>query len=77
VETDPADHSGLAATRVIVGVVGGLVAAGIALGTGSSWSVAALPATNVAALVFVIWVWVTVVGADADATGRMARAEDS
>jgi len=76
-ETTATDHSGLASKRVIVGVAGGLVAAGIALGAGSSWSVAALCATNVAALVFVIWVWITVAGADADATAQIARAEDS
>lgn len=71
------DHSMLAAKRVIVGGGAGIAVAGIALGDGSSWSVAALCASDVAALVFVVWVWVTVTGADAAATGRIARAEDS
>jgi uncharacterized membrane protein len=71
------DHSMLAAKRVIVGGGGGIAAAGIALADGASWSVAALCASDVAALVFVVWVWVTVTGADAAATGRIARAEDS
>ena len=73
----PADHSGLAAKRVIVGVAGGLLAAGIALGAGTSWSVAALCATDIASLVFVVWVWASVAGADPAATARIARAEDA
>ena len=73
----PADHSGLAAKRVIVGAVGGLVAAGIALGAGASWSVAALCATNFASLAFVVLVWASVAGADPVSTARLARAEDA
>jgi uncharacterized membrane protein len=72
-----ADHSGLAARRVIIGSIGGIVAAAIALSDGASWSVAALCASDIAELVFVIWVWVTVAGADAVATARIARAEDA
>lgn len=34
-------------------------------------------AEDVAALVFVIWVWATVAGADAETTGRIARTEDA
>jgi uncharacterized membrane protein len=71
------DHSGLAARRVIVGGTGGIAAAAVALGSGASWSVAALFAFDVAALVFVIWVWVSVVRADAATTARLARAEDA
>ena len=67
----------LAAKRVIAGVGGGIAAAAIAIGDGASWSVAALCASDVAALVFIVWVWVTVVGADAATTARIARAEDS
>jgi uncharacterized membrane protein len=67
----------LAAKRVIIGAVGGVAAAGLAVAEGASWSVAALCATDVAALVFVIWVWVTVAGADAATTARIARAEDA
>jgi uncharacterized membrane protein len=74
---DPPDHSGLAAKRVVVGALGGVVVAGIALSEGSSWSVAALIAADVAALVFVTWVWMTVAGADAGETARHARAEDA
>ena len=72
-----ADHSGLATRRVVLGSIGGLAAAGLAIGEGASWSVAALCATNVAALVFVTWVWITVARADAGATARIARAEDA
>ena len=76
-ETDPPDHSGLAAKRVTVGVVSGIIVAGIAVAAGASWSVAALGATDMAALVFVAWVWISVAGADADTTARLARAEDA
>ena len=76
-QTIPPDHSGLAAKRVRVGMLGGIVVAGIALAVGASWSVAALGATDVAALVFVAWVWITVAGADAAETARLARAEDA
>jgi uncharacterized membrane protein len=76
-QTDPPDHSGLAAKRVVVGVLGGVPVAAIALAEGASWSVGALGATDVAALVFVAWVWVSVAGADSGATARLARAEDA
>lgn len=62
---------------MIVGALGGIAAAGIALGEGVSWSVAALCATDVASVVFVAWVWVTVGREDAAATARIACAEDA
>ena len=71
------DRSGLAAKRVIVGAVGGCAAAAIALNAGASWSVAALCASDVAALVFVVWVWIGIWRVDAHATSRIARSEDA
>jgi uncharacterized membrane protein len=68
---------GVAARRVIVGAAGGAVAAGIAVAAGTSWSVAALFAEDVAALVFLVWVWSTIATADAPATSRLARTEDA
>jgi uncharacterized membrane protein len=68
---------GLAARRVIVGGAGGCAAAAAALAYGASWSVAALCASDVAALVFTGWVWLSVGRADAAATARIARAEDA
>jgi uncharacterized membrane protein len=62
---------------VAAGAVAGLVAAAIALTQGASWSVAALFAADTAALVFVLWVWLTVANADSAATARIARAEDA
>jgi uncharacterized membrane protein len=70
-------HPGLAARRVIVGAVSGGVAAAVALVAGASWSVAALCGFDVAALVFVAWVWISVWGADPVATARIARTEDA
>jgi len=75
--TVPADHSGLAAKRLVIGVTVGLAVAAIALGARASWSVAALCASDVAALVFVIWVWATIAGAGAKEAARIARAEDA
>jgi len=72
-----ADHSGLAARRVVTGVAAGIAVAAIAVGAGASWSVAALYAEDVAALVFLVWVWATIARSDAAATARIARAEDA
>src|SRR3954447_7813781 len=68
---------GLAARRVLVGAAGGCAAAAIALAYGASWSVAALCGSDVAALVFIAWVLLSVGPADAAATARIARAEDA
>jgi uncharacterized membrane protein len=62
---------------VIVGGIGGIATAALALGTGASWSVAAVLAADVAELVFVIWVFATVRGVDAAATPQLALAEDT
>jgi uncharacterized membrane protein len=72
-----ADRSGLAAKRLVVGLGGGLVAAAVAVVAGASWSVAALAAEDVAALVFLGWVWASIARADAAATARIALSEDS
>jgi uncharacterized membrane protein len=71
------DHSGVSARRLRYGVAGGLAAGTIGLVDGASWSVAALCASDVAALVFVVWVWSTIPRADPAETARHARAEDA
>jgi uncharacterized membrane protein len=80
-DADPAaireDRSGLAGRRVAIGSAVGIAAAALARAEGTSWAVAALCASNCAALVFIVWVWVTVVGSDAAATARRARSEDA
>jgi uncharacterized membrane protein len=75
--TAPVDRPGPAARRVIAAAVSGLVSAVVALAVGASWSVAALCASDVAALVFVVWVWINVRGADPAATAQIARTEDA
>jgi uncharacterized membrane protein len=55
----------------------GLAAAAVAAGEGASWFVAALCATDVAAVVFVARVWIKVGRADAVSTARIARAQDA
>src|SRR4051794_20933506 len=62
---------GLAARRVIAGAAGGSAAAVTALADGASWSMAALCASDVAALVFIVWVWISVGRADPAATSRL------
>jgi uncharacterized membrane protein len=76
-QTELPDHSGLAARRVVVGVLSGVAGGAIALTAGASWSVGALVATDIAALVFVAWAWLSVAGADADTTEHLARSEDA
>ena len=68
---------GLAARRVIAGAACGCAVAVIALANGVSWSVAALCASDAAALVFIVWVWISVGRADPAATLRLARTEDA
>jgi uncharacterized membrane protein len=75
--TEQIDHSGLAARRVMVCGVAALAAAGIAVAGGASWSVAALCASDLAALIFVVWVRSAIWRADPVATARIARAEDA
>jgi uncharacterized membrane protein len=68
---------GLAARRVTASAASGCAAAVIALADGASWSVAALCASDVAALVFIVWVWISVGRADPATTARLARTEDA
>src|SRR3954462_5807487 len=75
VTDSPLDHSGLAARRVVVALVLGVITAALAVAVGATWSVAALGVEDAAAAVFVIWVWATIAGADAAATARTAGAE--
>jgi uncharacterized membrane protein len=67
----------LATQRAIAAAASGGAAAVVALGLGASWSVAALVASDVAALVFVVWVWTGIARVDATTTARIARAEDA
>ena len=55
----------------------GLAVAGATFALGTSWSVAALSGLDLAAVVFVAWVWLRVGRADAQATAGLARAEDA
>src|SRR5437764_12306521 len=70
------DHSGLAARRLMVGAAAGVAAAAIAIIQGASWSVAVLLAYDTSALVFIVWVWMTISGSDPVTTARIALAED-
>jgi hypothetical protein len=56
--------TGLAAKRLMIGSAGGIATAALALAEGASSSVAALSAADVAALVFVEWVWALAAAAE-------------
>jgi uncharacterized membrane protein len=73
---EPHDIQGLARRRVVVGMVAGAIAAGVAVVLGTTWSVAALLGADTLALVFLGWVWTTIARADAKGTERLALAED-
>jgi uncharacterized membrane protein len=62
---------------VIIGAAGGIAGAAVSVSLGASWAMAALIASDIAAIVFVGWVWATIARADADATARIARSEDA
>jgi uncharacterized membrane protein len=62
--------------RVAVAAGGGLLAGAIAVAGRATWSVTALCASDVAELVFVISVLLSVGGSDAASTARIARSED-
>ena len=72
-----ADRSDLAARRGVVALVLGAITAVVAVVAGARWFVATLLAEDVAAAVFVIWVWASIARANAGATARIARAEDA
>ena len=67
----------LATRRVVVGAAAGAVVAMIVLLADASWSVAALGFSDVASLVFLVWVWLSIVRLDAEETAAVARAEDA
>ena len=64
-----------ARTRVIVGVAAG-IAAGVVGIFVAPWQFAVLAGWDVAALVFLVWVWVTIRPMDGRRTMEFARRED-
>ena len=72
----PPNVQGLARRRILVGTGAGIVTFTIALLVGASWSVSVLAGWDSLTLVFLGWVWVTIMGKDAKGTQRLAMAED-
>ena len=66
---------GAAGRRVLVSFAAGIAAFAIAW-LATPWQAAALIGWNVAATVFIAWIWITVAGMDAAATARHAAIED-
>src|SRR3954454_5934735 len=73
---EPQKIQGLARRRILVGTGAGIVTLAIALLVGASWSVSVLAAWDSVTLVFLGWVWVTIMGKDAKGTQRLAMAEE-
>jgi uncharacterized membrane protein len=71
------DRSGVAARRALIGAIAGCAALIAALQAGASVSVAALAGWDIAAVVFLVWVWSTIPRKDAAATAVSAQAEDA
>jgi uncharacterized membrane protein len=67
---------GLARRRIFAGTAAGLVAAGVAVLVGASWSVAVLLGWDALTLVFLSWVWTTIFWKDDKGTAQLALAED-
>jgi uncharacterized membrane protein len=70
------DIQGLARRRILVGTTAGAIAAGAAAVLGATWSVAVLLGWDTLTLIFLVWVWKTIITRDAKATERLALAED-
>jgi uncharacterized membrane protein len=66
---------GAAGIRVLVSFAVGVAAFGVAW-LATPWQAAVLIGWNVAATVFIAWVWFTVAGMDGEATARHAATED-
>jgi uncharacterized membrane protein len=69
------DRHTSASVRVLVAVAAGVLAFAISMFL-TSWQVASLAGWNVAALIFVVWVWRSVGHMDGVATAKHASAED-
>jgi uncharacterized membrane protein len=66
---------GAAARRVLVSFAAGLAAFAVSL-LGTPWQTAALIGWNVAAIVFILWIWLIVRGMDGAATAQHVVIED-
>ena len=73
---EPPNIQGLGRRRVLVGTGAGIVTLAITLLVGASWSVSVLVGWDTVTLVFLGWVWATIMRKDAKGTERLAMAED-
>lgn len=73
---EPANVQGLARRRLMVGTGAGAIALAAAALAGASWSVAVLFGSDAFTLVFLAWVWSTILTKDAGGTKHLALAED-
>jgi uncharacterized membrane protein len=64
-----------ASVRLILSLLAGLII-GVAVGRLKSWKYAPLGGWDAAAIVFLVWVWISIYGRDAQATANLAVRED-
>jgi uncharacterized membrane protein len=69
-------RQGLAARRLVVGAIAGIVATVAAAAAGAHWQVALSIGWCALAGVILVWVWATIGSKDANATAEHARSED-
>lgn len=69
------EHVASASVRLIVSLLGGIII-GVAVGMLRSWKYAPLGSWDAAAIVFLIWVWISIYGRNAQATANLAVRED-
>lgn len=68
-------HITPASLRLILSLLAGLII-GIVIGTYISWRYAPLSGWNAAAIIYLVWVWISIYGRDAQATADLAVRED-
>jgi uncharacterized membrane protein len=70
-------RNGIAGWRAVTAAVAAAVALAAAAAAGASWPVGLLAGWDAAAIVFLVWVSLAIVGRDGSATERLAAAEDA
>jgi uncharacterized membrane protein len=69
-------RNGLAARRLVVGTLAGVVAAAVATAARAPWQAALSIGWCALALVILVWVWAQIAPKDPEATAEHARSED-
>jgi uncharacterized membrane protein len=73
---EPQGMQGLARRRTLIGLAAGAITVAVAAVVDASWSVAVLLGWDALTIVFLAWVWTTILRKDGQATQKLALAED-